>query len=59
MEVRGSLGSSWRLAATDDRSGKVEKTRVSVTLTRPYLEALNHLVGEGVYLRQRGISLLI
>ena len=34
----------------DDRSGEVEKTRVSVSLTRPYLDALDRLVTEGVYL---------
>ncbi len=34
----------------DDQVGEVEKTRVSVTLTRPYLDALDQLVDEGIYL---------
>jgi len=34
----------------DDRSGEVEKTRISVTLMKPYLDALDHLVDEGIYL---------
>ncbi len=38
----------------DDRPGEVEKTRVSVTLTRPYLD---RLVTEGVYL-SRGEAVL-
>ncbi len=33
-----------------DRPGEVEKTRVSVTLTRPYLDALDRLITEGIYL---------
>jgi Arc/MetJ-type ribon-helix-helix transcriptional regulator len=33
-----------------DQPKEVEKTRVSVTLTRPYLDALDRLVTEGVYL---------
>jgi metal-responsive CopG/Arc/MetJ family transcriptional regulator len=41
----------------DDRSGEVEKTRVSVTLTRPYVDALDRLVAEGVYL-SRGEAVL-
>ena len=40
-----------------DRSGEVEKTRVSVTLTRPYVDALDRLVAEGVYL-SRGEAVL-
>ena len=41
----------------DDRSGEVEKTRVSVTLTRPYLDALDRLVEEGIYLSKGEIIL--
>ena len=37
-----------------DQPKGVEKTRVSVTLTRPYLDALDRLVTEGVYLSQGG-----
>jgi len=33
------------------------KTRVSVTLTKPYLDALNHLVEEGIYLTKGEIIL--
>jgi len=40
-----------------DQPKGVEKTRISVTLTRPYLEALNHLVKEGVYLNKGEIIL--
>lgn len=29
-----------------DRPGEAEKTRISVTLTRPYLDALDRLVEE-------------
>jgi Arc/MetJ-type ribon-helix-helix transcriptional regulator len=35
----------------------VKKIRVSVTLTRPYVEALNHLVEEGIYLSKGEIIL--
>jgi len=38
----------------DDRLGEMEKTRVSVTLTRLYVEALDHLVEKGVARAQRG-----
>ena len=31
------------------------KTRVSVTLTRPYLDAMNRLVEEGVYMSKGAI----
>lgn len=31
-------------------SEKVVKIRVSVTLTKPYLDTLDHLVDEGIYL---------
>jgi Arc/MetJ-type ribon-helix-helix transcriptional regulator len=41
----------------DDRSGEVEKTRVSVTLTKPYLDALDRLVEEGIYLSRGEIIL--
>ena len=41
----------------DDRSGEVEKTRISVTLTRPYLDALDRLVKEGIYL-SRGEAIM-
>jgi Arc/MetJ-type ribon-helix-helix transcriptional regulator len=41
----------------DDRPGKVDKTLVSVTLTRPYLDALDRLIEEGVYL-SRGEAVL-
>jgi metal-responsive CopG/Arc/MetJ family transcriptional regulator len=34
----------------DDRPGEVEKTRVSVTMSGPYLDALDRLVEEGIYL---------
>jgi len=30
-------------------SEKVKKTRVSVTMTEPYVEALDRLVEEGIY----------
>lgn len=33
-------------------SKNVEKTRVSITMTAPYLEALDHMVEKGVYLRR-------
>ena len=33
-----------------NRPREVDKTRVSVTLTRPYVEALDRLVEEGIYL---------
>ena len=46
-----------RLRIKDDRPGKVDKTRVSVTLTRPYLDVLDRLVTEGVYL-SRGEAVL-
>jgi Arc/MetJ-type ribon-helix-helix transcriptional regulator len=32
--------------------GSDKKTRISLTLTKPYLDALNHIVEEGVYLSQ-------
>ena len=38
-------------------SEKVEKIRVSVTMTKPYLEALDRLMEEGVYL-SRGEAIL-
>jgi len=38
-------------------SDKVEKTRLSVTMTGAYVEALDHLVGEGIYL-SRGDAIL-
>jgi len=38
-------------------SEKVEKIRVSVTMTQPYLDALDRLVEEGVYLA-RGDAIL-
>ena len=38
-------------------SEKVEKIRVSVTMTRPYVEVLDRLVEEGVYLG-RGEAIL-
>jgi Arc/MetJ-type ribon-helix-helix transcriptional regulator len=40
-----------------DQPKEVEKTRISVTLTRPYLDALNRLVTEGVYLSKGEIIL--
>ena len=40
-----------------DRPGEVEKTCVSVTLTRPYLDALDRLVEEGVYLSRGEVVL--
>jgi len=33
------------------------KSRVSVTLTRPYLDALDHLVEEGIYLSKGEVVL--
>ena len=33
-----------------DQPKEVEKTRISVTLTRPYVDALDRLVEEGIYL---------
>ena len=36
---------------------KVEKIRVSVTMTKPYLDALDRLVEEGIYLG-RGDAIL-
>jgi Arc/MetJ-type ribon-helix-helix transcriptional regulator len=41
----------------DDRPGEVEKTRVSVTMTKTYLDALDHLIEEGVYLSRGEIIL--
>jgi len=38
-------------------SKKVEKTRVSVTLTKPYIDALDHLVDEGIYF-EKGEAIL-
>jgi metal-responsive CopG/Arc/MetJ family transcriptional regulator len=38
-------------------SEKVEKVRISVTMTKPYLDALDRLVEEGVYLG-RGDAIL-
>jgi Arc/MetJ-type ribon-helix-helix transcriptional regulator len=35
-----------------DQPKGVEKTRISVTLTRPYLDALIRLVEEGLYLEK-------
>jgi len=40
-----------------DQPKEVEKTRISVTLTRPYLNALNHLVEEGIYLKKGDVHL--
>jgi hypothetical protein len=34
----------------------MEKARVSVTLTRPYVEALDRLVEEGVYLSREPVA---
>jgi len=36
----------------DDRPRKLKKTRVSVTMTKPYLDALDRLVEEGIYLEK-------
>jgi len=36
------------LRAMGNRPRKVEKTRISVTLTRPYVEALECLIQEGI-----------
>lgn len=33
-----------------EKDEKAEKIRVSVTLTKPYIDALDHLVKEGIYL---------
>jgi Arc/MetJ-type ribon-helix-helix transcriptional regulator len=41
----------------DDRPGKVKKIRVSVTMTRPYLDALDSLVKGGAYLSKGEIIL--
>jgi len=41
----------------DDRPGKAEKIRVSITLMKPYLEALDHLIEEGIYLSRGEIIL--
>lgn len=38
-------------------SEKVVKIRVSVTMTKPYLDALDHLVEKGVYLSRGDIIL--
>jgi len=38
-------------------SDKVEKTRLSVTMTKAYVDALDYLVGEGLYLN-RGEAVL-
>ena len=46
--------SMWR---ANTLSEKVEKIRVSVTMTRPYLDALDSLVEEGIYLG-RGEAIL-
>jgi len=34
-----------------------EKTRVSVTLTKPYIDALDHLVEKGIYLNRGEVIL--
>lgn len=38
-------------------SDKTAKTRVSVTLTKPYIDALDRLVTEGIYLRRGEVVL--
>jgi len=38
-------------------SDKVEKTRISVTMTKAYVDALDHLVEEGLYLNRGEIVL--
>lgn len=35
-----------------DRHEKAEKTRISVTMTGPYVEALDRLVEEDLYVKQ-------
>jgi Arc/MetJ-type ribon-helix-helix transcriptional regulator len=40
-----------------DQPKEVEKTRISVTLIRPYLDALDHLIEEGIYLSKVEIIL--
>ena len=40
-----------------DQREKVEKTRVSVTMTTPYLDALTYLVASGIYLTQGDVIL--
>ena len=41
----------------DDQVGELEKTRISVTLTKPYLDAMDRLITEGVYLSKGEIIL--
>jgi Arc/MetJ-type ribon-helix-helix transcriptional regulator len=41
----------------DDRPGKAEKIRVSVTMTKPYLDALDRLMEDGIYLSRGEIVL--
>jgi len=38
-------------------SKKVEKTRVSITMTKPYVDALDRLVEKGIFLNRGGIVL--
>ena len=42
---------------SEDRKPRKAKTRISVTMTQPYVDALDRLVEEGVYLR-RGEAIL-
>jgi len=46
-----------REAETDALQGRADKTRVSVTMTKAYVEALDHLVEEGLYLGRGDIIL--
>jgi len=38
-------------------SDKTAKTRISVTMTKTYLDALDHMIDEGIY-RTRGEAVL-
>lgn len=45
------------LTTLSDNADKAEKIRVSVTMTKPYVEALDSLVEKGIYLG-RGEAIL-
>jgi len=46
-----------REAETDALKDRSDKTRVSVTMTKTYVYALDHLVAEGLYLGRGDIIL--
>jgi len=46
-----------RGSETDTLQDRADKTRVSVTMTKAYVDALDHLVEEGLYLGRGDIIL--